>query len=292
MKKVAVVTDSNSGITQDAAKQLGIHVMPMPFFVNGDTFYEDINMDQDQFYVYLEQDAKVTTSQPSPDSLIKLWDSILEEYEQMVYIPMSSELSSACASAMSLAADDYEGKVYVVDNQRISVTQKHSVLEAIELADKGYDAKMIHDILIRDKFESSIYIMLDTLTYLKKGGRLTPAAAAIGTLLRIKPVLQIQGEKLDVYSRVKTLTQGKNTMMSAIRHDFEERFRDPQGEDFEIMVAYTKDDTDARLFASELEREFPGHKVKMVDPLSLSVSCHIGPGALAVAISRKISELQ
>ena len=292
MKKVAVITDSNSGITQSEAKKLGIHVVPMPFFVNGDTFYEDISMSQDEFYGYLAQGADVMTSQPAPDTLMKLWDSVLECYDEIVYIPMSSGLSSSCGTAMMLSYEEkYENKVFVVDNQRISVTQRRSVMDAIELAQNGYDGKQIQEILLREKFESSIYIMVDTLSYLKKGGQITPAAAAIGTVLRIKPVLQIQGEKLDAYAKVKTLKAAKSTMIKAIRHDFEERFHDPDGDNFYMHVAYTADDTEAQAFRKELETEFPGHRVDFVDPLSLSVSCHIGPGALAVAISKKVPEL-
>ena len=289
MKKVAVITDSNSGITQSEAKELGIHVVPMPFFVNGDTFYEDISMNQKEFYEYLAQGAEVTTSQPTPDMLTSLWDEVLKEYEEIVYIPMSSGLSSSCGTAMMLSYEEpYENKVFVVDNQRISVTQRRSVLDAMELADEGYDAAQIREILLREKFESSIYIMVDTLSYLKKGGRVTPAAAAIGTVLRIKPVLQIQGEKLDAYAKVKTLKQAKMTMIKAVRRDFEFRFHDPDGERFHMQIAYTEDDTEAMLFKQELEQEFRGHTIDIVDPLSLSVSCHIGPGALAVAISRKV----
>lgn len=292
MKKVAVITDSNSGITQSQAKELGIRVVPMPFFVNGDTFYEDISMNQQEFYEYLEKGADVTTSQPSPDTLTGLWDEVLAQYDEIVYIPMSSGLSSSCGTALMLSYEDpYKDKVFVVDNQRISVTQRRSVLDALGLAEKGFDGAQIKEILLREKFESSIYIMVDTLSYLKKGGRITPAAAAIGTVLRIKPVLQIQGEKLDAYAKVKTLKQAKTTMIKAVRKDFEDRFHDPEGEKFDMQVAYTADDTEARLFQQELEQEFPGHTIDIVDPLSLSVSCHIGPGALAVAITRKVEEL-
>lgn len=293
MKKVAVITDSNSGITQGQAKELGIHVVPMPFFVNEETYLEDISMKQEEFYEYLAKGADVTTSQPSPDTLTTLWNEVLEEYDEIVYIPMSSGLSSSCGTAIMLSyEEEYEGKVFVVDNQRISVTQRRSVLDAMELVEKGYDGAQIRDILLREKFESSIYIMVDTLSYLKKGGRITPAAAAIGTVLRIKPVLQIQGEKLDAYAKVKTLKQAKTTMIKAIRRDFEERFHDPNGEKFYMQIAYTADDTEAKVFKEELEQEFPGHTIDIVDPLSLSVSCHIGPGALAVAITKIVDELQ
>ena len=293
MKKVAVITDSNSGITQGQAKELGIRVVPMPFFVNEETYLEDISMKQEEFYQYLAGGAEVTTSQPSPDTLMSLWNEVLQEYDEIVYIPMSSGLSSSCGTAIMLSyEEEYEGKVFVVDNQRISVTQRRSVLDAMELVEKGYDGAQIRDILLREKFESSIYIMVDTLSYLKKGGRITPAAAAIGTVLRIKPVLQIQGEKLDAYAKVKTLKQAKNTMIKAIRKDLEERFHDPNGEKFYLQIAYTADDAEAIVFKEELEQEFPGHTIDIVDPLSLSVSCHIGPGALAVAIAKMVDELQ
>lgn len=291
MSKVAVITDSNSGITQKKAEEYGVQVVPMPFFINDETYYEDISMSQKEFYEYLAQDADVTTSQPVPDTLMKLWDKTLREYDEIVYIPMSSGLSSSCGTALMLSyEEEYDGKVFVVDNQRISVTQRQSVLDAVALADKGYSGAEIRDILLREKFESSIYIMVDTLSYLKKGGRVTPAAAAIGTVLRIKPVLQIQGEKLDSYTKVKTLKQAKTAMIKAVRKDFEERFHDPEGEKFHIQIAYTADDTEAQIFKKEVEEEFPGHSV-WVAPLSLSISCHIGPGALALAISKQVDEL-
>ncbi len=293
MKKVTVITDSNSGITQGQAKELGIRVVPMPFFVNEETYLEDISMNQKEFYEYLEKGADVTTSQPAPETLTSLWNEVLEEYDEIVYIPMSSGLSSSCGTAMMLSYEpEYEGKVFVVDNQRISVTQRQSVLDAIELVKKGYEGSQIRDILLREKFESSIYIMVDTLSYLKKGGRITPAAAAIGAVLRIKPVLQIQGEKLDAYAKVKTIKQAKTTMIKAIRKDLENRFHDPNGENFYMQVAYSADDTEAKIFKQELEEEFTGHTIDIMDPLSLSVSCHIGPGALAVAISKVVDELQ
>ena len=195
-KKIAIATDSNSGITQAQAKELGIFVLPMPFMINEETFYEDITLDQEGFYEKLESGADVVTSQPSPESVLNLWKEILENYDEIVHIPMSSGLSGSCQSAMMLA-EDFDGKVQVVNNQRISVTQRQSALDALMLAERGLDAVEIKDALEADKFNSSIYIMLDTLYYLKKGGRITPAAAAIGTLLKLKPVLQIQGEKLD-----------------------------------------------------------------------------------------------
>ena len=223
MSKVAIVTDSNSGITQAEAAELGIYVLPMPFMINEETYFEDINLTQEQFYEKLAAGADIATSQPSPESVMKLWNSVLKEYDQIVHIPMSSGLSGSCQSAIMLA-EDYEGKVQVVNNQRISVTQRQSCLDAKLLAAKGMNAKEIRDFLEADKFNSSIYIMLDTLYYLKKGGRITPAAAAIGTMLRLKPVLQMQGEKLDAFAKARTTTQGKSIMINAIKNDIENRF--------------------------------------------------------------------
>ena len=289
MSKVCIITDSNSGITQSESKELGIVVIPMPFYINEVQHFEDIDMTQEEFYeALMDEKTEVSTSQPSPDTIMQTWRENLEEYDEIVHIPMSSGISSSCATAMMLAQEEeFEGKVFVVDNQRISVTQRRSVQQAKELAERGYSAKEIHDILFRDKFQSSIYIMVNTLKYLRKGGRLTPAVAAIGTVLRIKPVLQIQGEKLDSYAKVKTLKQAKTSMLKAIRSDFEKRFSD---EEMEIDIAYTYDKAEADKFKEEILREYPNAKVYM-DPLSLSVSCHIGPGALAVALSNVPKEL-
>ena len=287
MSKIAIITDSNSGVTQSQAEELGLFVVPMPFRINEEDFYEDINLTQDQFYEKLAQDASVSTSQPTPDSLMTLWDKVLKDYEQIIYIPMSSGLSGSCQSATMIANEEYEGKVFVVDNQRISVTQRQSALDAKAMADAGFSAKEIVDKLIETKFESSIYIMLDTLYYLKKGGRITPAAAALGTLLRLKPVLQIQGEKLDAFAKARTSSQGKNIMINAIRADIENRFGGTDKMDVHIACAYTKDLDSAGQWKIEVEQAFPGMDVYM-DPLSLSVACHIGPGALAITATRKL----
>ena len=284
MAKVAIVTDSNSGITQTAAREMGVFVLPMPFMVDGETFYEDISLTQEQFYEKLAAGANISTSQPSPESVMELWDSLLKEYEEVVHIPMSSGLSGSCQSALMLS-EDYGGRVQVVNNQRISVTQRQSCLDALALAEAGLGAKEIRDRLEADKFNSSIYIMLDTLLYLKKGGRITPAAAAIGTMLKLKPVLQIQGEKLDAFAKAR-----KTIMVNAIKSDIENRFGG-MTEDKHIWldIAYTADREAAEGFRREIEEVFPGYDIH-IDPLSLSVSCHIGPGALALACCRKISE--
>lgn len=285
------MTDSNSGITQKEAAGLGISVLPMPFMINDTTYFEDINLTQDRFYEFLENDAVVSTSQPSPDSLIHMFHKLLAEYDEVVHIPMSSGLSGSCQTACMLAQEpEFAGKVFVVNNQRISVTQTQSVLDATELAKKGYDGAQIKKILEEDKFNSSIYIMLDTLFYLKKGGRITPAAAALGTLLKLKPVLQIQGEKLDAFAKARTKSAGKSMMLQAVKNDIENRFGgfdESAKERVTLHIAYTKDAEEAELWKQEVMEAFPGFRLKMA-PLSLSVACHIGPGALALACTRNL----
>ncbi len=286
MKKIAVVTDSNSGITQQQAKEEGVYVLPMPFFVNGKTYFEDIDLTQEQFYRMLEEGADISTSMPAIGDVTDLWDGLLKDYDEIVHIPMSSGLSGTCETAMMLS-QDYDGRVQVVDNQRISVTQRQSVLDAREMAAQGMSASEIKKYLEETKFESNIYIMLDTLYYLKKGGRITPAAAALGTLLKLKPVLQIQGEKLDAFAKARTPKQGKHIMLEAMKNDFLKRYQDPEGKDMWIQVAYTKDLENAKEWKREIAEVFPNHEI-VTDPLSLSVSCHIGPGALAIACCRKL----
>ena len=288
MSNVAIVTDSNSGITQADARELGIFVLPMPFMINEETFFEDISLIQEEFYEKLASGADICTSQPSPESVMNLWNEILKDYDEIVHIPMSSGLSGSCQSAIMLA-EDYDGKVQVVNNQRISVTQRQSCLDAKLLASKGMNAKEIKDFLEADKFNSSIYIMLDTLYYLKKGGRITPAAAAIGTMLKLKPVLQIQGEKLDAFAKARTANQGKTIMINAIKNDIENRFGGmTEDKHIWLQIAYTYNRDAAEAYAKEIAELFPGYDIH-IDPLSLSVACHIGPGALAFACCKKIN---
>ncbi len=285
--KVGIVTDSNSGITQAEGKTLGIHILPMPFMINEETFFEDISLTQEQFYERLTSGAEIRTSQPSPESVMDFWNELLKEYDELVHIPMSSGLSGSCQSAIMLS-EEYDGKVQVVNNQRISVTQRQSCLDAKLLADKGLNAKAIREALEEDKFNSSIYIMLDTLYYLKKGGRITPAAAAIGTMLRLKPVLQIQGEKLDAFSKARTTGQGKNIMINAIKNDMIHRFGgEPDPHKQWLEIAYTQDKEAANQFLAEVQEAFPGFEI-VVNPLSLSIACHIGPGSLALACCQKL----
>ena len=288
MSKVAIVTDSNSGITQADAKKFGISVLPMPFYINDKLYYEDIDLTQEQFYKALGEDAKISTSQPSPGDVTDLWDKLLEEYDEVVHIPMSSGLSSSCQTAIMLS-DDYDGKVMVVNNQRISVTQRQSVLDAMAMVDKGYSAAQIKEKLEQTRFESSIYITLQTLYYLKKGGRITSAAAAIGTVLNLKPVLQIQGEKLDAYAKVRGKKQAKRAMLKAMKNDWETRVKEYASDgEMCLQAAYTGNLEEAEEFKKEIQEVFPGVEIHM-DPLSLSVACHIGYGALAVACSRKVT---
>lgn len=284
MRKVAIMTDSNSGITQQEGKEKGIAVLPMPFIMDGETYFEDITLTQNDFYERLVGNCDISTSQPSPESVINMFDALLKEYDEVVHIPMSSGLSGSCQTAHMLA-QDYNGKVHVVNNQRISVTQRQSVLDALTLAEGGEKGARIKEILEEDKLNSSIYIMLDTLYYLKKGGRITPAAAALGTILKLKPVLTIQGDKLDAFAKARTSSQGKKMMISAIKNDIETRFGGT--ENISLQMAYTYNKEAALAFKEEVEQEFPGMEI-VLNPLSLSVACHIGPGALAVACTKKL----
>lgn len=288
--KIAVVTDSNSGITQIQAKEMGITVLPMPFMIDGETYYEDITLTQEQFYQKLKDNSDISTSQPTPDSIMKMWDELLKEYDQIVHIPMSSGLSGSCSTAMMLAGEDeYEGKVFVVDNRRISVTQYQSVKDAQMLAAMGMDGAQIRKRLEETAADSVIFITVDTLKYLKKGGRITPAAAALGTLLRIKPVLIILGEKLDSFAKARTMKQAKTMMMNAIQKELDERLHDSGCKDCHLAIAHTDNEEAAVEFQKEVKERFPDADVYMA-PLSLSIACHIGPGSLAVTATRKMEE--
>ena len=283
MKKVAIATDSNSGITQAEAQALGIRVLPMPFYINEELFFEDVTLTQEAFYRRLAEDADISTSQPSPGDVTDLWDQLLEEYDQVVYIPMSSGLSASCETALMLASD-YRGRVFVADNQRISITQRQSVLDALEMSKAGMDGQAILDVLIRERLESSIYITVDTLKYLKKGGRVTAAGAAIGTVLNIKPVLTIQGAKLDAFAKARGWKAAKKIMLDAMERDIAQRFA---GQEIHLAAAYTCTGEEAQEWKGELEARFPGYEIHM-DRLSLSVACHIGAGSMAVGCSRVV----
>ncbi len=292
MGNVAIVTDSNSGISQAEAKELGIYVIPMPFLVDGKLYFEDVDMNKEQFYHFLENDADLSTSQPSPGDVMDLWDKLLKEYDEIVHIPMSSGLSASCSTAMGLARD-YDGKVQVVDNQRISVTMQQSVMDAKHLVAAGKSAAQIKEILEKEALESSIYLMVDTLKYLKKGGRITPAAALLGSALNLKPILQIQGDKLDAYKKVRGVKAAKKNMLEAMKKDVEDRFSDyvTKGQ-LKLHVAYTTDEETARQWKEEVQSMFPDIAISRMDPLSFSVTCHTGPGVLAIAASHALDGVE
>lgn len=288
MKSIAIVTDSNCGMSPAQVKDLGIYMLPMPFFIDDKEYLEDIDMNQSEFFQHLEQNpgCRVSTSQPTPESVTTLWDKLLKDYDEIVHIPMSSGLSSSMQTARMLA-EDYDGRVRVVNNQRISGTLRYSAIEAIQQAKNCLSADEIGTWLEETRFDSSIYITVATLKYLKQGGRITPAAAAIGTMLRPKPVLQIQGEKLDAFSKARTMTQAKNTMTKAIKDDIADRF----GEKINLDVIHSHNLEAAEEFRKEVLTTFPNIGEVNIFPLSLSVSCHIGPGSLALTCSKVHPEI-
>ena len=286
MSKVRIITDSNSGITVEDARELGVTVLPMPFSINEEVYFEQESLTHEQFYEELAAGKDIMTTQPSPGQVMGIWDEALKDYDEIVYIPMSSGLSGSYQTAAMLA-EDYEGKVHVVNNQRISVTQRQSVLDALRLLEAGKSAKEIKDILEEDKFNSSIYLMVDTLVYLKKGGRITPAAAALGTLLKLKPVLQIQGERLDAFAKARTVSQAKSIIINAVKSDIDKRFGGLSKENISLHMAYAHDLDRILEFKEEVLKEFPGYDINLY-PLSLSVATHIGPGCIALAVTKNL----
>ncbi len=287
--KIAIVTDSNSGITPAEAKELGITVIPMPFLINGEEYFEEISLNQPQFYEKLLAGADVSTSQPNIYSVSETWAELLKTYDQVLHIPMSSGLSNSCETAINFAKE-FNGKVIVIDNKRISITQKQAVYDAIKLAKEGKTGNEIAEFLAKTSMQASIYIMVTTLKYLKKGGRITPAAAAIGSLLKIKPVLQIQGAKLDKFGQVISYAQGKKRMLDQIEKEIQTRFaQEHKSGNLQVAMAYTYDRERCEEFKAEADEMLKKYnlEVAMVDPLSLSVSCHIGEGAIAIALMYK-----
>lgn len=290
MKKTAIVIDSNAGILPKEAAEKGIFLLPMPFMIDGKDYLENVDLTEEIFYQMIKEEKSISTSQPTPGSVLALWDEVLKEYDELVHIPMSSGLSASCQSAI-LLSKDYDGKVQVVDNHRISGSQKSAVYDAIALVKQGKSAEEVKDILEKNGGNSSIYIMLDTLYYLKKGGRITPAAAAIGTILRLKPVLQIQGALLDAFAKARTVNHAKTTMINAVRSDMENRFGGATPENISLWIAHTDNLEMAMQFKAEVEAAFPGVQVEAVDPLSLVVSCHIGPGSLALICCKRLKNI-
>lgn len=282
-KSIAVATDTNSGIMQEEAERLGVHVVPMPFVVDGEECFEGVSLDAERFYERQIAGADIVTSQPSIVDLGKRWAELLEAYDEVVYIPMSSGLSGSCETVCQVAAH-CNGRVHVVDNQRISVTQREAVLDALQWVAEGRTAAETVALLEDAKLDASIYIMVDTLDYLRKGGRITPAVASIGSLLKIKPVLQIQGDKLDAFSVSKSFKAAKRTMLRALAIDVESRFGGVGN--VHLYVAHTNRDADAAAFADEVRAHFGSDDV-YVDRLPLSIACHVGPGALGIGCAKR-----
>lgn len=285
-KKVAIVSDTNCGITLDEAKELGIYLVTMPFFVDGEEYYEYKTMNHEMFFEQLRAGKDVSTSMPSPADLLDMWEKLLEEYDEIVHIPMSSGLSGSCHAAMGFA-EGYDGKVVVIDNKRISVIMKQSVIEAKHMADKGMSANQIKEYLENDALNSAVYVAVDTLEYLKKSGRVTPAAAAIGSVLNIKPVLQIRGGKLDAYKKVRGMKQATRALFEGIRTEMETRFA---GKDIVIRAAYSGNDEVKNSWEEAIKEEFPDREVEM-DMLPISICCHVGEGAMGIGIMEKMTGL-
>lgn len=288
MSKIIIVTDSNSGISKEEAEKIGVVVIPMPFFIEGKTYYEEISLSQDEFYQMLVTGKNISTSQPSIGKICALWDELLKEYDEIVQIPMSSGLSMTCDTATTFSQEkEYLGKVHIVNNMRISVTQRQSVYDALRLVKEGKSGAEIKSILENDALNSSIYITVQNLKYLKRGGRITPAAAAIGALIGIKPVLQIQGKKLDAFKKCRGMKAGKLMMISAAKNDIKNRLGNDNSK-IHVAVAHSNNEEEAKIFLEEIKKEIPNAKDYYIDHLSLSVSCHIGPGSLAIALCKDL----
>lgn len=285
-KKVAIVSDTNCGITLGEAKDLGISLVTMPFNVNGVEYFEYKTMNHDMFFEKLRDGADVFTSMASPADLLDTWENLLEEYDEVVYIPMSSGLSGGCHAAIGFA-EEFGGKVQVVDNKRISVIMKQSVLEAKYMADNGMTAAQIKEYLEKDGLNAAVYVAVDTLDYLKKSGRVTTAAAAIGSVLNIKPVLQIQGGKLDAYKKVRGMNQAIKALFEGIRTEMDTRFA---GKEIVIRAAYSGDESVRENWENAIKEEFPDMEIEM-DMLPISICCHTGEGAMGIGITEKMAGL-
>lgn len=288
MKKTGIMTDSHSGISQAEATRLGITVLPMPFYINEECFYEEINLTQEQFFQKMKENVKVSTSQPSPDTLIQAWNQMLEEYEEVLYIPISSGLSGSCSSAAALAGDEtFAGRVYVVDNGRVATPLHRSVLDAIELVEQGYGAEQIREALERDREMAVVYVAVDTLEYLKRGGRISSSAAMMGGLLNIKPVLKVETGLPEPVQKCRGFVKARHAMIDAIRKELEGRFAEAYAaNEIHLMAASSADQKTTEAWVQEIEAAFPGMPV-LCDPLALAIACHIGPGGLGIACSVK-----
>lgn len=284
--RTAIVTDSNSGIFEKEARELGIYVVPMPVIIEGKTYYEGIDLTHEEFYQCLLEHKNVSSSQPSPADVTGAWDRVMADgYEEIVYIPMSSGLSGSCQTAIALA-QDYGGKVHVVDNHRISVTQRHSVQDALALADRGFSAKEIKEVLERTAYESIIYVGVETLEYLKKNGRVTPAGAAMGTVLNIKPLLIIEGERLDAFAKVRGTRGCKKRLLQEMKKKVDEFRKDCTGLRVGVAGSFSNKEDDTEWMA--MAQEVFGEEETGYDPLTFSIGCHVGPGAFGMGISKKL----
>lgn len=286
--KTAVMTDSNSGIKPEEAKELGIFSLPMPVIIDDIVYYEGKDITEEKFYEEMLSDKNITTSQPTPGDVLDMWDEILESgYDELVYIPMSSGLSASCHAAIALS-DDYDGKVQVIDNHRISVTLRESVLDALEMAKDGASALEIKEKLEANAYESIIYIAVDTLKYLQRGGRITPATAALGTVLNIKPILTIQGDKLDAFAKVRGMKKCQAKMIEAINDDIANRFGNADKSRLRMGIASTLlSQEDKEEWINCVKENFPEMEPIIYDDLSFSIGCHVGPNALGVCVGLK-----
>lgn len=283
MSKIGIITDTNSGLSVELAKENEILLIPMPVSVNGEEYFENVNLSQAAFFEYMANDAVVSTSQPSPAAVMGCWDEALKTYDELIYIPMSSALSSSCQSA-KMFAEDYNGKVFVIDNRRISVSQKQSALDAAKWRAQGVSAREISERLMDTALDASIYLAVDDLKYLKKGGRITPSVAAIGTVLNIKPVLKIQGGKLDTYKKVRGMQSAKLALVDAIRNDLENRFKDKP---IKLWAAYAGSAELGEAWFEYARKKFPDYEVHC-DVLPISIGCHAGPGAVGLGITQEV----
>lgn len=288
MSGIAIMTDSNCGIMPEEGRKLGIHVIPMPVIIDGLTYFEGVDITAEDFYKKQAAGAEITTSQPSPGDVTAMWDRLLKDYDQVIFIPMSSGLSNTCQTAVMLSDDDaYRGKVYVVDNHRISVPQLQSVYDAGALAEEGKTAAEIKEILEKEALDASIYIAVDTLEYLKKGGRITPAAAAVGTVLRLKPVLTIQGGKLDSHAKTRGMKSAFRIMLQAVKDDISSRFSHLKEQGvLKVGIANTPmDEGSLAAFRAEMQKNFPDMEL-VYSPLTMSIGTHIGTGGLGIGVFR------
>lgn len=279
MSRIAVITDTNSSMTQEEADRLGVYLVPMPFMVDGKEYFEGVDCTYEQFFAMLAGGGDVSTSQPSPNAVTTLWDRVLEEYDAIIHIPMSSALSSSCATAKALAAE-YEGRVFVADNKRISISQRESVLDALTMIGQGMEAADICAKLEAEAFASSIYLAVNTLDLLKKSGRVTAAGAAVAAVLGIKPVLQIQGEKLDAFAKVRGMANAEKTMLNAAKKDLESRFA---GKSVRILTAYSGEDSVGTDWVKKVQEFFGDDTVELYQ-LPISICCHVGAGVKGIGI--------